>query len=221
MSSFQRWCGQAQAVLSAAGVKVSYSQVQQLLARSLGHQFYASFQKADLAEVDGARYAVADSAAFLGRAAQMEIAVTEEISNDLFMDLRHDYVAPTLVRTQYFEYPARMAFPSVDHPALAAIRQELERTLAGHTIDHARAVWAEPEGDLPESASWYWSVRGTLLASYGDDALEVPFTAKMELPKVGRRLLAQPLIHNLQQSGPPVPWDDDIGDYGYVSDSDD
>jgi hypothetical protein len=219
MSIFQRWSREAHKTLSARGLKVSYAQVQQLLAGGLGHPSLHSFQKADLQALEHAAFAVFDEARMLGRAKPLGIALTDDISNDLCMDLREIRGGPMLIRARYFEHPARGAFPSAD-PAVDMFAREVNTTLPDHAVEMSQVLRAEPIDEFREGCSWVWSMRGTSLALRDGDDYEVPFAAHVEFPSIGTRLLSNPFIHSVRPSGPPAPWDDDVTDFAYVSESD-
>lgn len=209
MSTFQRRCRQAHDLVQSAGLKVPYGKVQQVLARGMGHASLYDFQRSDSRAWDYAAYALLDEQGLLDRASELGVALTASLADRICLGLRDLASSPLVIRDRYFEVPAKQAF-SEEHPGFDALAAHVLRVLPGHQADYPQILGAQPQSAFHQGQSWSWTCEGTSLALKDGDDYEVAFTARMEFPSVGLRLLGRPAIYDVRLSGAPEPWDPGI-----------
>ena len=220
MSVFSQWCHNARHHFSST--KLRLGQIQEILAAGLGHKTYASFKLQDLPRLDDAAYALISVEAMVIRASDFSIELNANLCRDAVRHFRirpsEDLLARDVVIGENMNWAIRRALENTSHPTGIELALEINATFDGLT-----PLTAEPVGPLDQNGSeWRWRVRCLAHASRGQEDFELEVLTDVLFPRIGRRLLSECVVTDLQRHGKWEEYDPamDLPDYAYISDSD-
>lgn len=221
MSAFQHWSFRAHDLIKAAGLKIKYGQVRQLLARGLGHRDVFSFDRSESEAFERACIAVFAETELLARAKELGLEIQRELLDELFTRLLLEPGLPALTRHSQLPFAARRALSTENRLIADLFSQEFSKLLPQHSDVRVQVHSAEADEGFRDGLPLECSVHGTAMTLLNGEDFDVSFAARIEFPSIGRRLLAFPIIHQLETSGLPEAWDPNYSnDFAYISDSD-
>jgi hypothetical protein len=204
MSIFSSWSHHTRASLKSADIRIPLGQVHQILAAGLGHASFASFSLHDVDALEAAKYAVLDTDRMQQRAGDFELQLSFAHCTDVIQGIRKlkkndgPKVAPYPIALNTFGNLISPLVLDSAHP----IKDEIARKLNGQPND-SMVFSFNPDMSIDASlVEWKWTVTGLVYAVSSAD-YQVPFTAEVVFPKLGKQLLGPGRIAEFAQSGSP------------------
>ncbi len=222
MSVFSQWCRVAHLHFSVFRSKLRLGQVQEIMAAGMGHNTYASFKLQDLPRLDKAAYALISVEAMARRATDLGTTLDAKlccdvVSNFCIRSSENEWAREVVVGDN-MNWAIRHALQNTNHPAGIELALEINATFDGIAV-----LTAEPAVPLDRTGNqWHWRVRSTAHASRGQEFFDLQVHADVMFPRIGRRLLSQCVVLDIQRDGKWNEYDpaNEVLDYSYVSDSD-
>ena len=217
-SIFSTWSRLAREVLVNRGCKLSHGQVMEVLAAGLGHNTYASFKRRDEAAAEQAQFVVLSFEAMQRRAREFSRIVEDTYCFEIVQvfNANADEKLPKrrIQRLEEETWVSGHALEMSSHALLQSLTQAEKMIFDGvATLLETPSVYSE---DAP---IWLWSTTGNVLAHSDGTDYEIPFSAELLFDKLGRHLMSQGSLANLEQRGKPSFVDDGYFSEGYVSES--